>query len=150
MHGFQIWINLPRNRRMIPPLYQETPLKRFQRSYWIDGASKVRVIAGEFQTTRALIETNTPILYLHIKLQAGMNIAQPVTSDHNCMAYIIEGHGLFGAEKEPQSASEGQLVLFSRNGDEVFLGSGKDSPVELLFLPAGHSMKRFSVMGHLS
>ena len=94
----------------------------------------MRVIAGEFQITRAVIETNTPILYLHIKLQAGMNIAQPVTSDHNCMAYIIEGHGLFGAEKEPQSASEGQLVLFARNGDEVFLNSGKDSPVELLLL----------------
>ena len=63
-----------------------------------------------------------------------MNIVQPVTSDHNCMAYIIEGHGLFRAKKEPQSASEGQLVLFARNGDEVFLSSGKDSTVELLFL----------------
>ena len=88
----------------------------------------MRVIAGEFQTTRALIETNTPILYLHIKLQAGMNIAQPVTSDHNCIAYIIEGHGLFGAEKEHQSASEGQLVLFARNGNEVFWAAAKIHP----------------------
>ena len=134
MHGFQIWINLPRDRKMIPPRYQDTPAEKIPEVLLEDGASKVRVIAGEFQTTRAVIETNTPILYLHIKLQAGMNIVQPVTSDHNCMAYIIEGHGLFGAEKEPQSASEGQLVLFARNGDEVCLSSGKDSPVELLLL----------------
>ena len=39
-----------------------------------------------------------------------MNIVQPVTSDHNCMAYIIEGQGLFGAEKETQSASEMRFV----------------------------------------
>ena len=134
MHGFQIWINLPRDRKMIPPRYQDTPAEKIPEVLLEDGVSKVRVIAGEFQTTRALNETNTPILYLHIKLQAGMNIAQPVTSDHNCMAYIIEGHGLFGAEKEHQSASEGQLVLFARNGDGVCLSSGKDSPVELLLL----------------
>jgi len=134
MHGFQIWINLPRDRKMIPPRYQDTTAEKIPEVLLEDGTSKVRVIAGEFQTTRAVIETNTPILYLHIKLQAGMNIVQPVTSDHNCMAYIIEGYGLFGAEKKPQSASEGQLVLFARNSDEVCLSSGKDSPVELLLL----------------
>ena len=97
-----------------------------------DGTSKVRVIAGEFHTTRAVIETNKPILYLHIKFQAGINIVQPVISDHNFITYIIEGHGLFREEKETQSASEKQLVLFARNGDEVCLSSGKDSPTDLL------------------
>ena len=97
-----------------------------------DGTSRVRVIAGVFHTTRAVIETNKPILYQHIKFQAGINIVQPVISDHNLMAYIIEGHGLFGEEKETQSASEEQLLLFARNGDEVCLSSGKDSPTDLL------------------
>ena len=97
-----------------------------------DGTSKARLIAGEFHTNRAVIETNKPILYLHIKFQAGINIVQLVISDHNFMAYIIEGHGLFGEEKETQSASEEQLVLFARNGDEVCLSSGKDSPTDLL------------------
>ena len=64
-----------------------------------DGTSKVRVIARELHTTQAVIETNTPILYPHIKFQTMMNTVQPVTSDHNCMTYIIEGHGLFGKEK---------------------------------------------------
>ena len=50
------------------------------------------------------------------------------------MAYIIEGHGLFGEEKETQSASEEQLVLFARNGDEACLSSGKYSPTDLLLL----------------
>ena len=115
-----------------------------------DGTSKVRVIAGEFHTTRAVIETNKPILYLHIKFQAGINTVQPVISDQRFMAYIIEGHGLFGEEKETQSASEEQLVLFDRNGVEVCLSCGKDSPTDLFFWPADHSMNRLSVMEHLS
>ena len=28
MHGFQIWINLPRDRKMIPPRYQDTPAEK--------------------------------------------------------------------------------------------------------------------------
>ena len=51
------------------------------------------------------------------------------------MAYIIKGHGLFGEEKETKSAaSEEQLALYARNGDEVCLSSGKDSPTDLLLL----------------
>ena len=66
-----------------------------------------------------------------------INIVQPVISDHNFMAYIIEGHGLFGEEKETQSASEEQLVLFARNGDEVCLSSGKDSHPLTYFILSG-------------
>ena len=113
-----------------------------------DGTSNVRVIAGEFHTARAVIETNKPILYLHIKFQAGINIVQPVISDHNFIAYFIEGHGLFGEEKETQSASEEQLVLFARNGVEVCLSYGKDSPTDLLFLagrPFNEEVVRYGV-----
>ena len=56
-----------------------------------DGTNKVSLNAVEFHTNRAVIETNKPILYLHINFQAGINIVQPVISDHNFMAYIIEG-----------------------------------------------------------
>ena len=36
--------------------------------------------------------------------------------------------------KETQSATEGQLMLFARNGDEVCLKSGKDTPLDLPLL----------------
>ena len=36
--------------------------------------------------------------------------------------------------KETQSALEEQLMLFARNGDEVCLSSGKDTPLDLLLL----------------
>ena len=101
-----------------------------------DGTSKVCLIAGEFHTTQTVIETNKPVLYLDIKFQAGINIVQPAISDNNFMEYIIDGSGLFKEEKETQSASELQLVMFAGNDDEVCLSSGKDSPTDQLPLVA--------------
>jgi len=42
--------------------------------------------------------------------------------------------------KETQSATEGQLMMFARNGDEVCLSSGKDTPLDLPLL-FGRSFK---------
>ena len=42
--------------------------------------------------------------------------------------------------KETQSATEGQLMLFARNGDEVCLSSGKDTPLDFALL-SGRSFK---------
>jgi len=50
------------------------------------------------------------------------------------MAYVIDGHGLFGAEEKTKLASEGQLLLFANNGDEVCMRSNEDSHLELLLL----------------
>ena len=134
MHGFQIWINLPRESKMIPPRYQDTPSEKIPEVLLKDGKSKIRVIAGEYQGTHAVIETNTPILLLHIKLQAATSVFQPVKSEYNCMAYVIDGHGLFGAGEKTKLASEGQLLLFANNGDEVCMRSNEDSHLELLLL----------------
>ena len=50
------------------------------------------------------------------------------------MAYVIDGHGLFGAGEKTKLASEGQLLLFANNGDEVCIRSNEDSHLELLLL----------------
>ena len=134
MHGFQIWINLPIKRKMIPPRYQDTPSERIPEVVLEDGKSKVRVIAGEFKGVKAVIETNTPILYLHASLESGVELKHPVSIDNNIMAYLISGKGEFGENEEEKSAVEGQLVLFAHDGDSISLRSTVDSSLELLIL----------------
>ena len=60
VHGFQIWINLPREKKMIPPRYQDTSSGIIPEVLLEDSKSRVRVIAGECQGVRAVVETNTP------------------------------------------------------------------------------------------
>ncbi len=146
MHGFQIWINLPSKRKMIPPRYQDTPSERIPEVVLEDGKSKVRVIAGEFKGVKAVIETNTPILYLHASLEPGVELKHPVSIDNNIMAYLISGKGEFGENEEEKSAAEGQLVLFSNDGDSISLRSTDDSSMEILILggtPINEPMVRY-------
>ena len=146
MHGFQLWVNLPSKRKMITPRYQDTPSERIPEVILGDGKSKVRVIAGEFIGVKAVIETNTPILYLHALLEPGMKLKHAVSIEDNIMAYLVSGKGEFGENEDENAAAEGQLVLFAHDGDSISLRSADDSSMEILILggtPINEPMVRY-------
>src|ERR671939_242463 len=45
LHGFQLWVNLPRQHKMMPPRYQEIPQASIPVATTDDGLVTVRVIA---------------------------------------------------------------------------------------------------------
>src|SRR5229473_6435348 len=65
MHGFQLWVNLPQRDKMIKPRYQEIPGSQIPKATSADSLVSVSVIAGEAMGEKAVIETHTPIIYLH-------------------------------------------------------------------------------------
>jgi len=117
MHGFQLWVNLPRVEKMTQPRYQEIPRERIPKAMSVDGLVTVSVIAGEALGQKAVIKTHVPIMYLHYALKPGGVVKQPVPSDYNGFAYTVEGSGLFGEERE--KAGDGQMVMFASDGDAV-------------------------------
>ena len=76
MHGFQLWVNLPRTDKMMQPRYQEVPAARIPEAATPDRKVKVRVIAGEALGARAVIDTRTPIVYLHFTIRPGGQVLQ--------------------------------------------------------------------------
>ena len=146
MHGFQLWVNLPRNEKMAKPRYQEIPREQIPTATSADGLVTVDVIAGEALGRRAVIETHTPIMYLHFEIKPGGVVNQHVPSDYNGFAYIVDGEGLFGDEK--LSAVDGQLITFAPDGDEVRIenasGSGRNLEVLLIAgLPLNEPIARY-------
>ena len=125
MHGFQLWVNLPRTEKMAAPRYQEIPGERIPKATSADGLVTVRVIAGEALGQHAAIETRTPIMYLHYVIKPGGVINQPVPSDYNGFAYIVDGSGLFGEPGE--RAGDGQMVMFAPDGDSVRIENARDA-----------------------
>src|SRR6266567_2257886 len=117
MHGFQLWVNLPQRDKMIKPRYQEIPSAKIPKATSADGLVSVTVIAGDSMGEKAVIETRTPIIYLHYKIKPGGAASQKVPSAYNTFAYIVDGAGLFGAEGE--RGTDGQMVMFAPDGDEV-------------------------------
>src|SRR3982751_2316854 len=59
LHGFQLWVNLPQQNKMMKPRYQEIPSASIPKAHTEDNLVTVRVIAGESLGARAVIETVT-------------------------------------------------------------------------------------------
>lgn len=129
MHGFQLWVNLPKRDKMINPRYQEIPGSQIPKATSADGLVMVNVIAGEAMGEKAVIETRTPIIYLHYKIKPGGAVTQKVPGAYNAFAYIVEGEGLFGADRE--GAGDGQMVLFAQDGNEVRIENPADAKATL-------------------
>lgn len=117
MHGFQLWVNLPQREKMTKPRYQEIPRTRIPQATSADGLVAVRVIAGEAMGQQAVIETHTPIIYLHYSIQPGGVVEQPVPAEYNAFAYLVDGSGFFGGERE--RAIDGQMVMFAQDGGVI-------------------------------
>jgi len=134
MHGFQLWVNLPQRDKMIKPRYQEISSSQIPKATSDDGLVTVSVIAGEAMGQKAVIETRTPIIYVHYRIKPGGAAIQRVPHTYNAFAYIIEGEGLFGSERE--RVIDGQMILFGQNGDEVRIENAADSKqsLEMLFI----------------
>jgi quercetin 2,3-dioxygenase len=129
LHGFQVWVNLPQREKMIAPRYQDTPAKDIPVVKSSDGKVTIKVVAGESLGTSAVIQTRTPILYLHVQMEPNSRFQQPVPNHYNAFAYVIDGE-LHSGEK---SATADQLLLFASDGDELLLETA-ESAADLLLL----------------
>ncbi len=132
VHGFQIWVNLPARLKMTRPRYQEVPAQKIPKAATADGKARVRVVAGEALGARAVIDTQTPIVYQDWSLDEGADVSVPVPATSNAVAYVFEGTARVG-EREVR---EGQLAVLGP-GDEVRLRGG---PGRLLLL-AGEPLR---------
>jgi quercetin 2,3-dioxygenase len=134
LHGFQLWVNLSRNDKMINPRYQDIPSPKIPLSQTADGLVIAKVIAGEVLGIKAVIETRTPITYVHFTLQPGASVTQQVPKEYNAFVYVSGGQGLFGSEK--QVVRRGQIITFGKDGEEVEIRAIIDtsSALDVLFI----------------
>ena len=127
MHGFQIWVNLPKRDKMMAPRYQEISREKIPEGRSDDGLAKVKVVAGEALGAKAVIETRTPISYLHFTLKPGAKIDVPLPSDHAAYVYVFTG----GATISGKDVREGQLAVLGA-GDAVELAASEDTQMLVL------------------
>ena len=140
LHGFQLWINLPRRDKMIPPRYQDTAAARIPVAT-ASGVS-VKVIAGESLGVKGVIETRIPILYLHATLEPGATFIQEIPKTENAFAFVIEGEGSFAGT----AAGKYQVAVFDRSADSVTVTNQGSAPLSFLLIagePIGEPVARY-------
>ncbi|GLY78411.1 pirin family protein [Actinoallomurus iriomotensis] len=125
-HGVQLWVNLPRERKWVPPRYQDIGSRDVTLLSSDDGSSIVRVIAGELAGHQGPGTTYTPITYLHATVAPGARLTLPWPRDFNALVYALSGRGTAGPDGRP--VDEGQLAVFG-HGDALTVTAADSQPL---------------------
>jgi redox-sensitive bicupin YhaK (pirin superfamily) len=122
MWGFQLWVNLPGAKKMIPPRYQDIAPEKIPEV--TIGDARVRVIAGEAGGVRGPVEgVATAPLMIDVKLPAGAKIEQAIAADHNAFVYVFEGEARFGSAGK--SVGRGELGVLGPGDAVSVVGAGE-------------------------
>jgi quercetin 2,3-dioxygenase len=115
-HGLQLWVNLPRQDKMLAPKYQDIRGGSVKLLASADGGALIRLIAGDLAGHEGPGATHTPITMMHVSVNPGAEITLPWRQDFNALAYGLAGSGAAGVERRPFRM--GQAVVFGR-GDSL-------------------------------
>jgi redox-sensitive bicupin YhaK (pirin superfamily) len=127
MHMMQLWVNLPRAKKMATPGYQ--PITKADiPSVPLKGGGHVRVVAGDFQGVRGPAHTFSPITMLDAELPASGRLPVQLPATYNAMAVVAKGRVRAGTHV----AKAGELVLFANDGAGLELVAEEDAHVIVL------------------
>jgi redox-sensitive bicupin YhaK (pirin superfamily) len=91
MEGFQLWLNLPARRKMIPAWYRDIPSTEIPEYVTAEGVT-ARVIAGTSNgISGAMAREDTEPMYLDIELPANSRFSTTIPATHNAFVYVYRG-----------------------------------------------------------
>jgi quercetin 2,3-dioxygenase len=129
MYGFQLWANLPAANKMSEPRYRGITSDQIP-VVTDEGGAVVRIVAGRVGDVEGPVrDVVTKPGYLDVIVPAGKTFRHRVPREHTVFAYVFEGSGVFGHDREVDS---GHLVSFDE-GDVVAV-SAKAAPVRFLLV----------------
>src|SRR5690606_15986037 len=145
MHGFQLWVNLPSDLKMIEPTYQEVATGGLPLFEATDGSAIGRIIAGEALGVAGDLHTTWPVTYQHWTLNPGAVFDLPVPADQKVAVLPFVGSAMAGFE--PTLLAEGDLGILG-DGEAVRLAAapGAQLPAEVLLMagkPIGEPVARY-------
>ncbi|HET7530259.1 MAG TPA: pirin family protein [Mycobacteriales bacterium] len=109
-HGFQLWVNLPREQKWVDPRYQDLRAGSVGLVASADAGALLRVIAGDVAGHAGPGSTYTPMTMVHATVSPGARLELPWREDFNALAYVLGGRGYAGTDRRP--VASGQLVVF--------------------------------------
>ena len=114
MHGFQLWVNLSADRKMIPPRYQGYDANELAQTDLPNGGL-LKVVAGTVLGVTGPVETTSPMTYAHAAMQANETIEWIPDASHTALVHVFDGE----VTVNDQKVVSGQMVVFERSTGTV-------------------------------
>ena len=128
MHMMQLWVNLPKADKMGTPGYQDIRAGAIPTVTLPENGGSLRVIAGSYGEARGPAHTHTPMTMLDVNLQGGTTLKVALPPSFNALAVVLEGRATAGGK----TASTGELVLFTNDGESLELNADENSHILIL------------------
>jgi redox-sensitive bicupin YhaK (pirin superfamily) len=124
LSGLQLWVNLPKNKKMSKPKYQEYASHEISTDNHSDYA--IKVIAGTTKNNVKGVIINDEInpIYWDIQLNARTSMQEVLPEWHNAFIYVLAGEVMIGNMQT--AITKGQLAVLSK-GDTVLFNSGQSN-----------------------
>lgn len=123
LSGLQLWVNLPRSKKMTDPRYQEYSADEIA----VDDQDNyaIKVLAGITKNDIKGKINNLDIdpIYWDVSLKPQAQLHESISNKHNAFIYVLEGAIAVGKNKT--EINKGQLAVLSF-GDTINI-NGKDS-----------------------
>ena len=118
VRGFQLWLNLPKEKKMIEPAYNDISAERIPKVDFEGG--RARIISGKFLGISGPGKPHTGMLYYDIVLDLSTHFTMPIDNGWNAFIYIYEGSVQLDRE-----INQGHLIVLDQEG-ELDLTAGKE------------------------
>jgi redox-sensitive bicupin YhaK (pirin superfamily) len=129
MEGIQLWINLPKQHKMVQPEYQDIKAAQMPVIEKDEGKVRIKVVAGTYEGEKGPAHTHTPIQALQLSFLEGGFAELNIPADHNAFIYILKGGFKLN---ENWSYEKETLIQFRQDGEGIGLRAAADSEVLLL------------------
>lgn len=116
VHSLQLWVNLPSDKKMTEPRYQnmrgqDMPVRH-------EEGGTIRVFSGSSNNVTSDTKNHVPVTMVEITLEPGATVTQDLPGDYNGFLYVLEGKGTFGLNEV--EGKKGQVLWLERgNADET-------------------------------
>lgn len=127
LSGFQLWVNLPKDRKMETSAYRGVSASSIPVVKESDGRV-VQVIAGEYHRVEGPVR-HIPVdpLYIDVELPPHAEFEHPVKRGHTVFAQTVRGDGRFDPDGPPSAPAapggKGETILYG-DGDRVKVVAG--------------------------
>ena len=125
----QLWVNLPATEKMSEPGYQTILDSDIPVVDLLDGAGRVRVVAGDYDGAKGPARTFTPIDIWDVRLNTGKTARFTLPEGRTLTVVVLAGTIEVNGTR---IAREAQMVLFDRTGGAVEIEANNE--VKLLIL----------------
>ncbi len=128
MEGFQLWLNLPSQRKMTKPSYRDISPEQIP-EFAADNGVLVRVIAGATHGVEGAVnKPDTEPLFLDVHLPANTRFSQPIPKGHHAFVYTYRGQANIG----DVAVDDRVMGILSHDGDTLEVSASVDTRMLLI------------------